>query len=394
MVKGDSTNMDFLFDEKQEMLKKISRSFFEQECPKSLVREAETREPGYSKELYLKMAEIGWLGLGIPEKYGGNDGDIVDLFALYEEMGRALVPGPHLVSAVVCAQVILNSGSEEQKMGFLPKIAGGQLIMTLALYELDGGYSASSIKLPATRENHTYDLEGTKLFVPYANIADYFICAARTIRDTTDEIGIGLFLVQSKSPSIQITPLLTLGGDNQGEVTFRKAKRTSENLIGSPDNGWMALRQSLHRANVLQCAEMVGGAQKALEMAVDYAKQRVQFGRPIGAFQAIQHKCADMLTALEGGRYLAYKAACRVRDGQDLAPEVAMAKALSSASCRRVCKEAHQIFAGAGLMAEHDLNLYYRRNKAIELNWGDADYQVREVAKHYFSARQLASILT
>ena len=372
--------MDFRFDEKQEMLKKTARGFFEKECPKSLVREAEAGELGYSKGLWSKMAELGWLGLGIPVEYGGSGGDFVDLVALYEEIGRGLVPGPHFVSAIVCAQIILGCGSETQKRALLPRIARGESVVTLAMYEFDTGDTASAIELRATRIKQGYLLEGTKLFVPYANLCDHLVCVGRT-RVGGGEGGITLFLVDAKSPGISLAPLLTLAGDKQSEVTFAQVRVSNGDILGPLHGGWLPLRQSLQKANVLQCAEMVGAAQKALEMAVDYAKQRVQFGRPIGAFQAIQHKCAEMVTNLEAARYLTYEAACSVRDGDTLTPQVAMAKVLASTACRRVTKEAHQIFAGAGLMAEHDLNFYYRRVKGIELNLGGVNHQVKEVAQ-------------
>ena len=363
------------------MLKKTARGFFEKECPKSLVREAEAGELGYSKGLWSKMAELGWLGLGIPVEYGGSGGDFVDLVALYEEIGRGLVPGPHFVSAIVCAQIILGCGSETQKKALLPRIARGESVVALAMYEFDTGDTASAIELRATRIKQGYLLEGTKLFVPYANLCDHLVCVSRT-RVGGGEGGITLFLVDAKSPGISLAPLLTLAGDKQSEVTFAQVRVSNGDILGPLHGGWLPLRQSLQKANVLQCAEMVGAAQKALEMAVDYAKQRVQFGRPIGAFQAIQHKCAEMVTNLEAARYLTYEAACSVRDGDTLTPQVAMAKVLASTACRRVTKEAHQIFAGAGLMAEHDLNFYYRRVKGIELNLGGVNHQVKEVAQH------------
>lgn len=372
--------MEIALDEKQEILKKMARDFLERECPMSLVRQAALDEESYPKGLYRSMAELGWLGMGIPEEYGGMASDLVDLAVLYEEIGRALVPGPHFVSAVMCAQTILNCGSAEQKRELLPKIASGELVLTLAIYELDNGYTASAITLPASKTNQGYVLDGLKLFVPYAHIADKLICVARTKKSGPPEGGVTLFIVEAKAPGMSITPLKTMADDKQCEVVFQKVKVSTGNILGDLNNGWLPLKQAMHKANVIQCAEMVGGAQKALEMAVDYAKQRVQFGRPIGGFQAIQHKCADMATILDAARYLTYEAACKVRDGDISATEVAMAKALASTAYRRVTREAHQIFAGAGLMMEHDLNFYYRWAKAIELDLGDVNYQVEEVA--------------
>lgn len=372
--------MDFGLDEKQEILKNMARDFFEKECPKSVVREAEAGESGYLPEVYRKMADLGWLGIALTEEYGGSGGDIVDLALLYEEMGRALIPGPHFTSAVLCAQLISAYGTSAQKSAFVPSIAGGKTIFTLALYEPDTGYSPAAISLSAKKTQNSFIIQGTKLFVSYAHVADSFICVTRSNNSSTDD-GISLFLVEARVPGISITPLITLSGDKQSQVNFEQVRVSEDKLLGEIHKGWLPLQAVLQKGIVLQCAEMVGGAQKALEMSVDYAKQRVQFGRPIGAFQAIQHKCADMVVAVDGARYITYTAACKVRDGESFAPEVAMAKAYSSVAYRKVTKEAHQVFAGVGFMVEHDLNLYYRRAKALEQSLGDIDYQVMEVAR-------------
>lgn len=372
--------MDLGLDEKQEMLRRIARDFFARECPMSLVREAEAGEPGYSPGLYRKMAELGWLGIAVPEEYGGSGGDIVDLAIFYEEVGRALVPGPHFTSAVLCAQILLGCGSPQQKKTLLPPLAGGKAIASLALYEPEAGYTPSAISLTAVRADEGFLLQGTKLFVPFAHIADFFVCVARTGKSAKEK-GITLFLVEAKSPGISQTPLVTLGGDKQSEVVFQEVKVPLAGRLGKLHQGWLPLQAAQEKALVVQCAEMVGGAQKALELAVDYAKQRVQFGRPIGSFQAIQHKCADMAVALDGARHITYAAACKVRDGVSFPPEVAMAKAYTGAAYRRITKDAHQIFGGAGFMQEHDLNFYYRRAKALELVLGDSTHQVMEVAK-------------
>lgn len=370
--------MDFGLDEKQEILKKMARDFFDKKCPKSLVREAEASELGYSLELYRSMVDLGWLGIALPEKYGGSGGDWADLTILYEEIGRALVPGPHFTSAVLCAQIILARGTEEQKKRLIPSLSSGKAIATLALYETDVGYSPAAISFSATPEGDGFIMGGTKLFVPFAHIADFFLCVTRTKNPASAE-GITLLMVKAKTSGMSLRPLVTLAGDKQSEVHFEGVKALE--LLGEVHEGWLPLQGALQKGIVVQCAEMVGGAQKALEMAVDYAKQRIQFGRPIGSFQVIQHKCADMVVAVDGARYITYAAACKVKEGDNFAHEVAMAKAYASTAYRRVTKEAHQIFAGVGFMLEHDINLYYRRAKALELNLGDVDYQVMEVAR-------------
>jgi len=372
--------MDLSLNEEQQMLKKTARKFLEKECPKSLVRETESSDAGYSPQLYKKMAQLGWLGMGIPEEYGGGGDNLVDLVILYEELGRALAPGPHFMTAVVCASIILKAGTEEQKQALLPRIAAGELVVTLAQYELTGGYGAVDITLPAVQDGQDYILDGVKLFVPYVQKADYIICVARTGKGDRDEDGISLFLVDAKSPGISHTPLLTMAEDKQSEVVFQKVRVPAANLLGPQGDGWRHLKEALQKGIVIQCAEMVGGAEKAMEMAVDYSKQRIQFGRPIGSFTAIQHSCADMVVSVEGARCITYDAACRISDGEPLAREANMAKAFAGTAYRQVASGCHQVFGGVGYMTEHDMHLYYRRAKALELALGDVDHHLREIA--------------
>lgn len=373
--------MDLILDEKYKMLQSQSRDFLERECPASHLRACESGESGYSRELYLKMAGMGWLGLGIPEEWGGIGGDVVDLTVLYQEMGRVLLPGPHFISTIVCGQLLLQCASDEQKKALLPGIADGKLVTTLAWQEIDAGYSAASVKLAARLEGDHYVLEGTKLFVPYANVADYIVCVTRTRQTENPEDGITLFLVKSQSLGLTCMPLVTLGGDKESELSFAQVKVPADQVIGQFHGGWRPLMEALDKATVVQCAQLVGGAEKAMELAVDYAKTRVQYDRPIGSFQAIQHKCADMALMVNASRYITYEAACKVRDGEVSCAQVPMAKAYAANACRMVTKEAHQIFGGAGYTTEHPLNFYYRQAKALELQLGDVNHHLGQVAQ-------------
>ncbi len=378
--------MDLSLNENQKMLKATARDFFEKAYPKNVVREMETSRAGYSRDLYTRMAELGWLGMGIPEEYGGGSADLIDLVILYEEIGRALVPGPHFISTIVCASIIEECGTEEQKRQLLPRISSGESIFSLAQYELEGGYGARSVTLPAIAEGQNFVLSGIKLFVPYSHVADYLICVVRTGNGASEQDGISLLLVDAKAPGITHNPLVTIAGDKQNEVILDKVKTPAVNLLGPLNDSWRHLTRALQKSIVLQCAEMVGGAEKAKELAVAYAKQRVQFGRPIGCFPAVQRICADMVPAIEGARYLTYEAACKLRDGEALVREAHMAKAFASAAYRSTTSGAHQVFCGVGYMLEHELNLYYRRAKALELALGDVDYHVRQVAAQWGTA--------
>jgi alkylation response protein AidB-like acyl-CoA dehydrogenase len=277
---------------------------------------------------------------------------------------------------------ILEAGNEEQKKELLPKIAAGEAILTMALTEPSASYEPASITVKAVPDKDDYVISGTKLFVENAHIADYLICVTRT-RDGAgkDEDGITLFLVDGKSPGIATTLLKTIAGDKQCEVTFDNVRVPQKNMLGERDKGWPVVAKILQKATVAKCAEMIGGAQATLDMSVAYAKERIQFGRPIGSFQAIQHHCANMVTDVDGSRFITYQAAWMVSEGLPAVMEVSMAKAWVSEAYRRVTQLGHQIHGGIGFCMDHDMPLYFKRAKAAEPTFGSADWHREIVAR-------------
>ncbi len=373
--------MDLGLSEEQNMLRMSAHSFLEKECPMTLVREMEEDKRGYPPELWRKMAELGWMGVVIPEEYGGIEGNFLDLTVLLEEMGRTLLPGPFFSTVVLGALTILASGTTTQKEEFLPKIANGEMIFTLAMTEVSTRHDAAGIEVRATTEGDNYVINGTKLFVPNAHVSDYMLCAAKTRDGASPEEGITLFLVDSKSQGISVTILETIAADKQCEVIFDNVRIPKENILGELDKGWSVLDKITQQAAVANCALMLGGAYQVIEMTVAYTKERVQFGRPIGSFQAIQHKCADMATEIDGARYITYQAAWKISAGLPSAMEVSMAKAWVSEAYRRTCGQGHQIHGGIGFTEEHNMGLYFRRAKAMEIAFGDADYHRELIAQ-------------
>jgi len=373
--------MDLGLSEEQEMLKTLARDFLQKECPKRLVRQLDESDEGYSPELWHKMAELGWMGLVFPEKYEGSDRSFLDLTILLEEMGYNIVPGPFFSTVVLGGLTVLAAGSEEQKMELLPKIAGGEIILSLALTEPSASYDAASVKTKAIARNGKYVIKGTKLFVLNAHVSDYILCVARTKQAKNPENGITLFLVDAKSPGVKCTLLRTLARDKQCEVVFNNVTVSEKSIVGERDEGWPIVKDVIQKATVAKCAEIVGGAQAALDMAVNYAKERIQFGRPIGSFQAIQHYCANMATDVSGSRFITYKAAWKVSEGLPATLDVAIAKAWASEAYGRVTLSAHQIFGAIGFTMDHDIHLYYRQAKAAEIIFGDADFQRAIVAR-------------
>lgn len=375
--------MDIKLSEEQEMLRNSAGRFLEKNCPSSLVREMVEDEKGYTDELWQGMAELGWMGLIIPEAYGGVGMGFLELTVLMEEMGRAMLPGPFFSTAVLGGLAFLQAGSESQKKEYLPGIAGGQMKVTLALNEAESIYDPGSMAVSAVEEGNGFVLNGTKLFVPDAHVADTILCAARTGQGIED--GITLFVVDAKDPSIRTKLLKTIAGDKQFEVVFHEVRVPKERVLGQPGQGWAPIKTVLQKSAVLKCAEMIGGGQRTLEMTAAYAKEREQFGRKIGAFQAVQHHCVNMLVDLEGCRWVAYKAAWMIHEGMPYEKQASIAKAWCNQAYRRVVALGHQVLGGVGYIEEHDLPLYFRRARAAEAAFGDADYHRKIVADQIFT---------
>jgi len=370
--------MKLTLSEEQEMLRKTARDFLADKCSRKLVKEMEESETGYSREVWQEMAELGWMGLAFPGRYGGGDMTFLDLAVLLEEMGRACLAGPFFSTVVLGGLSVLDFGSEEQKQEYLPKLIRGAELLTLALTEPGyRNYDASSITVEATRDDGNYSISGTKLFVPDAHIADHLLCIART----KPREGIAMFLCDAKNAQIECTVLKTIANDKLCEVTFDQVRVPEASTLGRLNQGWGAVQKIVERAAVGKCCEIVGNLQRVLEMTVDYAKERKQFDRPIGSFQVIQHYCADMATDVDSARLGTYQAAWMLSKGLPCTKEVAIAKAWISEASHRVFALAHQIHGAIGVTIEHDLHYYTRRAKAAELAFGDADFYHEVVAR-------------
>jgi alkylation response protein AidB-like acyl-CoA dehydrogenase len=367
--------MDLGLTEEQEMLRQFARDFLEKECPEQHVRDMEEDERGFSQELWTKMAEQGWQGLIVPDTYGGVGMTYLDLVILAEEFGRALVPGPFLPNCVATI-ALLEAASEEQKQNYLPAIAGGQQIWVLALTEPSATYDPDGIELATARDGNDYVLNGTKLFVRDSHVADKLIVAARTGAD-----GISLFVVDADAAGVTHTVLNTIAFDKQTSIKFENVRVPAANLLGAEGKAWDALQNVLEQATVLECAYLVGLQQQAFDITLEYTKERMQFERPIASFQAMQHKAADIVTDVDGSRYITYRAAWAVSSGdEDAAEQVHIAKAWVSDASRRTVAQCQQMHGGIGFTKDYKIQLYYRRQKAAELAWGDGDYHKEKLA--------------
>jgi alkylation response protein AidB-like acyl-CoA dehydrogenase len=373
--------MDFNLSEEQEMLRKSARDFLEDKCPKTLVREMETDEKGYPPDLWQEIGGLGWMGLAFPESYGGSGMGFIDLAILLEEMGRACLPGPFLSSVVLGGFTILDTGSDAQKQKYLPDIASGRSIFTLALTEVDARYDAVSIAATATADGDDFVIEGTKLFVPDIHVADHLLCVARTEQTANPEEGLTIFIMDVSSPCLSHSALKTISGDKLFEVVFDRVRVPRENILGQPGKGWEVVRRIIERGAIAKCCDLVCCLQRVLEMTLDYAKERQQFDRPIGSFQVIQHYCVDMATDVDSTRFSTYQAAWMLSEGLPCRKEIAVAKAWAGEAYERVVTLAHQIHGAIGCTIDHDLQFYTKRGKAAQLSFGDGDYHRETVAQ-------------
>ena len=375
--------MNFGFNEEQELLRSTARKFFDNECASEVVRKLMDGPEGMTPDLWKKIAEQGWTGLIFPDEHGGMDLGFVDLVVLMEEMGRAVVPGPFFSTVVLGGLAFLEAGTDAQKKAWLPKITSGEARATLAWMEPSAELGARGLTLQATAKGAGFTLDGTKLFVHDAHTADVIVVAARTGSGKSPEEGISLFLVPKGTPGLSVTLLPTMDQTRKlCEVGLKSVALGADALMGPAGSGWAPLARVIDRATVALCAEMCGGAQKVLEMTVEYAKIRQAFGRPIGSYQGVKHKAADMLVDVENSKSITYYAAWAMDEGVPEGPlAVSMAKAYVSDAYRRVSGAGIQLHGGIGFTWEHDLHLYFKRAKGSEFTFGDATWHRERVAQ-------------
>jgi len=366
--------MDFNLSPEQELLKKEVRHFLETECPKKKVREIEASDLGYSPEIWKKMAELGWLGLVLPEEYGGVDGTLLDLAVFFEEVGAAVFPSPLFSTLLFGVLPVLEAGSAEQKTEILPRVSSGDMILTMALTEPEADYRPEFLATAARPEGGGFSINGTKLFVQNAHVAGYMLVVARTGDVGSDGKGITVFLVRRDTAGVAIEPLITGSNSRQSEVTFKDVRVPAGDVLGTVGEGWRVVDSTLAKATAIQCVETVGVMQKALSMTAEYTSTRIQFGKPIGSFQAVQHRLADMFLDVEGARWTSYQAVSCLSKGLPASREVAIAKAWTSDACQRVAYAAQHLHGGIGMDLDYDLHFYFRWAKAMELNLGTAPY--------------------
>jgi alkylation response protein AidB-like acyl-CoA dehydrogenase len=369
--------MDLDFSEEQLMLRDMVRGVFAEYAPVEAVRELEDDPKGYPDELWKQLAELDLLGLTIPEAYGGSEQGMLEAVVVYEEIGRSLAPSPHFVSCVLSAGALLEGGSDEQKQRWLPKIASGDAILSPAWLEPRNGFGPKGVQLRARADGDDFVLDGTKWHVLFASSATRLLVLARTGEGLHD---VDLFLVDPNAEGVMLTQQRSLAADTQYAVSFQGVRVSAAERIGAAGSGWATWDSLMQDAVILVAAQAAGGAQRSLELTVEYAKVREQFDKPLGAFQAIAHYLADASTQIEGGTTLVYEAAWARAEGKDISRLAPMAKLFMCRVYRDMTAMSLLVFGGVGFTIEYDAQLYFRRAKQLQLSWWDSRFLEERIA--------------
>ena len=372
--------MNVLPSEEELMVKNAAREFLEAECPPGLARAIEQDERGYSVELWEQMASLGWFGISLPEAYGGGGLPVTYLGLILEECGRAIAPVP-FHSTSTAALAVVRHGSDDQKQSILPRVARGDLIMTWAVQEQDPRLRPDAIQCRGEVDGDSLVITGTKHFVDNYSAAELMVMAVRTGPPAGDDAGITLAIVPTNASGITETRLTTLAKDSQSKLALDGVRIPLSNVIGEVNGGWAATSEMLDTGTALLCTQIIGAARKDAEMAIDYAKNRVAFGRPIAGFQSIQHLCADMIVWCDGAQLLTYEALWKMDSGLPYGVEVSQAKAFTNDKCQATVRSSQQIHGGIGFMMEFDLHLWYRRVTAWTMRLGTSFEHRARVAR-------------
>ena len=360
--------LDLEFDQEQELLRQTVRDVLAKHCSLDVVRAMEDDPVGYPATLWAQLGELDLIGLLLPEEYGGSAMTLIEGVALYEELGRSLAPTPHFVSAVLGGGVLAAAGSPAQKERCLRPVTSGEAILSAAWLEPENGYAARGVELRATPERSAFRLSGVKRHVAFAAAAQQLVVLART-GDAPEDVD--LFLVDPASPGVALRQQFSVSSDTQYEVTFTDVVVSDEDRIGPAGSGWATWQQVLEPALVLLAAQAVGGARYALEITTQYALDRKQFDKPLGAFQALAHNLADAVTNLDGAEQLVHEAAWAGANGRPLTSLAPMAKLFACSTFRDITAMAQQLFGGIGFTLDFDIQLYFRRAKQQQLMWAD-----------------------
>jgi len=369
--------VDLSLTEPQELLRASARSFIEREAPRHAIVAAQRGDAGLAPALWRKAAELGWPGILVPGEYGGSESTLTDAAVLFEELGRGPVPGPFFSSGVLGALTVLEAADPDQRRAILPRVARGEVILTVAITEPNASWGPQGVTLAARRTGDRYRLDGVKLHVADATVATHLVVAARTGEGPDD---LGLLLVDAATPGVRVRALPGFLS-SQCEVVLDGVEVPAADLLGGRERqGWAALERALVRAWPVLCSFMVGGCQAVFEMSVAHSQQRVQFGVPIGKFQRVQDHVIRLVNHLDAARWTTAEALWKLDTGRPAVDAVHLAKAVSSEGYLEACNAAHEVHAGQGSLTEYGLVAHTQMSRTLFPYLGDPRWHKRRMA--------------
>ncbi len=374
-------SLDLGLTESEEMLRKTALDFIQRDAPKDVIQTLQETDTGYTDEVWQKIVEMGWLGVIIPEEYGGTGNELTSAGVLFEALGTAPLPGPYFSSAILGSLVVLEAGSEEQKKSILPAVAGGEQILTLALTEPDYSWEPAAVNTNATGKNGDLVLDGTKLFTMDAQAATHFVVVARTGKETDPAGGLSLFLVDRKSKGVSVRQLPGFLTGRTFEVKLDSVRVPQSAMLGDKHNGWPAVNRAIAKSTPVLCAYKVGGCQAVFDMTLEYSRIRVQFGQPIGRFQRVQDMIIEMVNHLDTARWTTYEALWKLDTGRPATESIHLAQALSSEAYWEMCTLGHRVYSGVSYSQEHPLTFHTRASRALYNYLGEPSYHRQQLAK-------------
>ncbi|MFC1534100.1 acyl-CoA dehydrogenase family protein [Thermodesulfobacteriota bacterium] len=374
-------NLDLGFNKSEEMLKATSLEFMRRDAPKDVIESLHETDLGYTKEIWEKAVKIGWLGIIIPEKYGGIGDSLTSAGILYEALGTGPLPGPYFSSGILSSSIILEAGNEEQKKTILPEIAEGRRILTLALTESEYSWKPESVHTQVNRSNGGYDINGVKLFTPDAQSATDFIIVARIHEEIDSAKSIALFIVDAKSPGISVRELPGFFATRTFEVKLNSVKVQGSARLGNMVDAWPALKRGIDKSIPVLCAYKVGGCQAVFNMALEYSRIRVQFGQPIGRFQRVQDMIIKIVNDLDAARWTTYGCLWKLDTKRPANESVHLAKAVTSQAYWDVCTQAHRVFSGISYAKDHPLSFHTKTSRQLYHYLGDPSFHRNQLVQ-------------
>jgi len=373
--------LDLGLTESEQMLRSTALDFMRRDAPKEVIQSLQETDTGCTEALWRKVAEMGWLGIIIPEQYGGTGSPLTSAGVLFEALGTGPLPGPYFSSGILGSLVVLEAGSEVQKQRILPAVAQGEQILTLALTEPGYSWEPGAVQTSAVRKDGDFVLSGVKLFTVDAQAATQFIVVARTREGRDPARGISLFLVDSKTRGVSVRRLPGFLAGRSFEVKLNRVKVPRSAMIGRSGGGWSVLQQAIAKAIPVLCAYKVGGCQTVFDMALEYSRTRVQFGQPIGRFQRVQDMIIEMVNHVDAARWTTYEALWKLDTERPAAESVHLAKAVSSEAYWEVCTLAHRVFSGISYSREHPVSFHTRASRSLYNYLGDPAYHRQQLGR-------------